>query len=186
MSCQVLVALTAQDETALLTNLGNYPPHADDAFEEVSTRIATHGFATKLDIGGLAAWKRLRCDTKWARRLQLLPQATVQTATAAAFASGLTAAQRGERLRKGLTHGMGGTFALGSAILTAWNPAEFAITDRRARAKFSGLLKPLGCGCNLGRDAVYLEHVVALRDRLNTNQPPRRFSTRDVDKALFT
>ena len=146
MSCQVLVALTAQDETALLTNLGNYPPHADDAFEEVSTRIATHGFATKLDIGGLAAWNRLRCDTKWARRLQLLPQATVQTATAAAFASGLTAAQRGERLRKGLTHGMGGTFALGSAILTAWNPAEFAITDRRARAKFSGLLKPLGCG----------------------------------------
>jgi hypothetical protein len=69
---------------ASLSNLAGallvYPEDYDDAFEEAGARMKVAGHATKLDIGGLACWRRIRCDTKWARRLQATPQSTVERA----------------------------------------------------------------------------------------------------------
>jgi len=184
MSCQF--TLSKSDRAALLASLDRYPPHYDESFDEVAVRIATNGHATKLDIGGLAAWKRLRCDTPWVERLQNLPQVSVTKATKKAFGSGLTSpAERVESLRTDLKHGMGGAFALGSALLTAWNQKDFAVTDRRAREGLRSLVRPLECNCELFHYPTYLAHVVEVRNQLATANPDRSFSAREIDKALY-
>jgi len=183
--CPSIALLTAADEAALLVDLANYPPYYDESFDEVRARITNNGYANKLDIGGLAFWKRVRCDTPWTSDLLRLPEATVIAATTATFAPLLTPVQRVNILRNQLRHGMGGDFAIGSAILTAWNPEEFAVTDVRARGKLERLLPPLGCVCDLKTYPTYLEHVCDIRDQLTHNHPPRHFSAREVDQALW-
>src|SRR5580658_8069316 len=93
-ACRAIALLTATDEASLLAGLSAYSKNYDELFDEVRDRTIRNGCATKLDIGGLAAWKRLRCDTPWALSLQNLSQANVTRATAAAFGAGLTPSQR--------------------------------------------------------------------------------------------
>lgn len=183
MTCQF--TLRKSDKAAILAALSRYPHHYDESFCESADRIATNGYATKLDIGGLAAWKRIRCDTPWVTKLQSLPQTTVTTATRKAFLPGLTPARRLETLRSDLKHGMGGAFALGSALLTAWNQTEFAVTDRRTRAALRSLLRPVGCACDFGYYPTYVEHVAEIRNQMTTARGDEVLSSRDIDKALY-
>lgn len=173
------------DLLRLVSARKKYSPTYDEAFDEVRRRIATANSATKLDLAALACWKRIRCDTPWVQKLHELPQAQVTGSTQEAFANGLTPADRVAALRIGLKHGMGGAFSLGSALLTAWNPVEYAVTDRRARASLAILLRPLGCSCDFGSYPTYLNHVVDLRDELRGVFPAATVTARDVDQALF-
>jgi len=180
----LLAAAGPLSQAALLAALANYPPYYDESFDEIRARIAAAGSATKLDIGGLAAWKRLRCDTPWNRTLQHTPQVTVIAATQAAFLPGLTPVARVAALRGNLA-GMGATFALGSALLTAWDMTNFAVTDRHARSAMRKLLSPLGCICEVIRYPTYLDHVISLRDLVNVVKVGLPYTARDVDKALY-
>ena len=170
---------------ASLSNLAGallvYPEDYDDAFEEAGARMKVAGHATKLDIGGLACWRRIRCDTKWARRLQATPQSTVVASTRSALGAGLTPEQRVAALRGELKHGMGGSFALGSAILAAWNSNDFAVTDRWVLVT----LRAAGCDCDIDSYSIYLQHVIGIRDDLRQAFPSIPFTARDVDKALY-
>jgi hypothetical protein len=178
-------AICATDLANLAARFATYPPLYDEVLDEVHGRIALAGYATKLDLGALAAWKRLNCNTSWMERLQLMPNATVIAGTAAAFAPGLAVQARITKLQTNIVHGMGSTFAFGSAVLTAWNPHDFAVIDRRVLRTLDNVLPSLGCTCDLRYYATYLEHVVDIRNQLNAFPGGHVWTARDVDKALF-
>ena len=73
---------------------------------------------------------------------------------------------------------------MASIILSAWDPQEFAITDRRSRKS----LADLKCGCErrMGKYSVYLAHVHAIRDAVSKARNSSPTTSREIDKVLFT
>src|SRR5436305_4783292 len=70
-----------------------YPLIADEPFEEVHARLVAHGAATKLDLAALVSWKHVQ-NAEWMTRLWNVPNTDVRAITAAAFAPGLSDAER--------------------------------------------------------------------------------------------
>lgn len=169
--------------------LGTYPPGYDALLDEVSVRIAKAGDAGHLDIGALVFWKRVRVG-KWVEAFLETPEAVVRATTRAAFAGGLTEGQR--RAALGSLPGFRtGTFALGSAVLCAWQQDEYPVLDIHSVATLRKMAP--SCPCNLGSYTTYVAAVRAIRDEINrqalpvpgTGNATRPWNARDVDKALF-
>ncbi|PXY28439.1 hypothetical protein BAY60_16105 [Prauserella muralis] len=159
----------------------------DEVLREVAARIAATGSIGKADIGALVLWKRIRADTRWARRLGDMPDQQVREATAAAVAAAnddrLPVADAGRQgcaeLRKvpGFRHGP----ALASALLTAAAPDRMAVYDRRAMTGLSRLgLELTGWNDRYGR---YLHRIEVLR--AVAAEYGEDWRARDVDIALY-
>jgi hypothetical protein len=65
-----------------------YPTAYDDVLREVHGRLVQHGYATKMDLAALIAWKHVH-NAQWMEHILRLPEEAVQTATASAFAPGI-------------------------------------------------------------------------------------------------
>ena len=161
-----------------------YPEFYDELFESVGKSIRDQGYLTKRDISALAAWKRLNLSVMWMDSLQRIPDDELEGLTNGLFSgtlatSDLIAAVWGS----GIPGFSSGTFAVASTMLSAWNPREFAITDRRSRESLAGLR----CGCErtLNKYSVYLAHVHAIRDATFKNENSPLASSRHIDKVLF-
>jgi hypothetical protein len=161
----------------------------DALLDKVSAGIAKAGDAGHLDIAALVFWKRVRAD-RWTQAFLVTPDGAVRVATRAAFARGLTDAQRKAALAS-LPGFRTGTFAIGSALLCAWQQDEYPVLDRRSVATLRKMAP--SCPCNLGSYTTYAPAVRAIRDELNRQGVPvpgpgaaiKRWNARDVDKALF-
>ena len=163
--------------------LALYHQFYDESFDEISDRIAKTGSAGKLDIIALAAWKR-SAQGHWLDPLLRTPEITVRKVTAGAFAPNLTDACRVLALAQ-LDGFKAGKFAIGSAVLTAWNRAEFGVTDIHARRAIRDLFN--NCNCKLSDYAgSYLPALRALRDALNMSNSiaVTAWTARTVDMAL--
>lgn len=163
--------------------LSSYDLTYDETFFEIHDRIARCGSAGKLDVAGLGAWKR-SAQNKWLKPLMETPEAAVRSITTAAFASGLTDRQRVAQLRQ-LAGARTGDFAIGSAVLTAWDPDDYGVTDVHARQALHDLFD--NCTCDLkDYDGAYLPAARALRDVLNgCGSAGTGWTARKVDMALF-
>lgn len=154
-------------------------PYYDEIFEEVSGRIRQARSVGKLDIAGLVFWKRIRSE-KVAGSLLQLPEDEIRRTTASALADDVPET---ERLRiLGRLPGFGGTWAVGSSVLAAWKPEEFAVTDRRARRALTEVLEVST------EDVIsymsYIRTVRAIRNQV-AESDRLAVTARDVDKALF-
>ncbi len=151
--------------------------HYDDVLKEVSKRLAQSGSAGKLDLAGLAVWKRSAQGSQWIKQLMLLPEREVRSRTAAAFEADSDDA----RLRLlSRVPGLASSGPLATALLCAWDPVEYAVMDSRA---FRGL-RHLGCDFNpslrgRARTVAYLTLTRRLRDGVRALDS--EFLARDVD-----
>ncbi len=112
----------------------------DEVLDEVAGRIAVVGSIGKADIGALLMWKRLRADTRWARKLSDMHDADVRAATAPAVAVVrdadvlvVDAARAGRGLLSPLPGFRVGD-ALASAVLVAVASHRMAVYDRHAHS----------------------------------------------------
>lgn len=159
----------------------------DEVLMEVAARVSTTGSIGKADIGALVLWKRLRADTRWARRLMNMTDIEVRSRTAqAADAVRDTtvpvpaAAQSGRRLLSALP-GFAKGDALASALLVAAAPDRMAVYDRRAHASLELLGEPLAS--SPGRYGRYMHLIEKLLVMAHQNDYP--WIARDVDLALY-
>jgi hypothetical protein len=113
----------------LAAAFGEYPNLYDQVLEEVHARLNTAGYATKLDLAALIAWKHVHNASRMQDVLKLPPLA-VQQRTQAAFAPNKTDRERIDALQSIPGFGSGDAFA--SVLFAAWRPTEFGIYDRRA------------------------------------------------------
>ncbi|MEP7112087.1 MAG: hypothetical protein ABI862_02375 [Ilumatobacteraceae bacterium] len=106
----------------------------------------------------------------------------VHSITAAAFSGGLTDKQRLAELAvlPGFKTPMA---SVASALLAAWDPESYPVTDRRARPALRRFLDD-DCRCDLRKYPIYAQWVRHLRDELNV-ATTSTWSARDVDKALY-
>lgn len=158
---------------------GNY----DEVLDAVRARASANRHLTKLDLGALIAWKRLRANTPWVRSLMNMPEADVIDSTGAVFSeanSGAPVVKRAEEARRELLVlpgcGKGSSGAYASAVLTACN-AEMPVYDSRARAALIEL-KLVAKGERLPYSK-YVDLVVRIRERGGFA------SNRQVDLALY-
>lgn len=164
--------------------LRQYDPSGvyDETFHEVSASIAASGSAGKLEISALVVWKRIPLATWWGDLLKT-PDSVVRETTRNSFADGLTDAERVDIL-SGLPGCKTGTRAVLSAVLTAWDPEQFGVTDRRAKDGWRDNLRPRSCPCNIHDYLVFLKWLrwtaQQWGDAMDTNHTPR-----EVDKALW-
>jgi hypothetical protein len=163
----------AQLHRALLT----YDPGHDEIFQEVHARIVAHGAATKLDLGALVFWKHIN-NSPWMSRLLAMPATQVRAVTAAAFAPGLSDAERVQALRP--LPGFGAGLAMASVLLSAWDPSRFAVYDRLALTSRRSVVSE-SCGCDWNNLITYFEHLRRLSDELSGPG----WTPRLVDMALF-
>ena len=174
----------SDDQRGHLTEgLRSYDPHGhyDEVFDQVGARVRAHASAGKCDIGAIVFWKRIP-QGRWS--LDFLQQAddAVHSITAAAFSAGLTDKQRLVELAvlPGFKTQMA---SVASAVLAAWDPENYPVTDRRARPSLRRFLDD-DCECDLRKYPIYAQWVRHLRDDLNVAPSPH-WSARDVDKALY-
>jgi hypothetical protein len=157
--------------------LHRYPVRYDDVLEDVHTRLVANGFATKLDLAALIAWKHVR-NAKSMRVALKLPTDTVEEGTADAFMPGLSDKERILALRNipGFRHG--GAFT--SVLLTAWCPTEFGVFDDRAsNVGWPRAITP-ACTCVRSDLPTYFAHLREIASELGSDWTPR-----NVDMALY-
>jgi hypothetical protein len=165
-------------------------PKYDELLHEVSNRIRQSESIGKADIGALLFWKRLRADTGWVPRLMALSEAEVRAVTSSAVSAAndksLTLAQSAKSARATLSSlpGFRTGDALASAVLHAAAPHRMAVYDQRAH---HGLRLLLGheVGDEKGRYSRYMAVVDQLTQAVNATHPPREWTPRDVDLALY-
>ena len=154
-----------------------YPFLYDEVLQEVHVRITTLGFATKLDLAALIAWKHVQ-NAEWMRALLKLAPLIVQSRTELAFSPGLSDEERISALASLSGFGSGGAFT--SVLLTAWKPSEYGVYDEGGATKgWPKVVSPL-CSCNRSSLIAYFDHVRQLARELGPTWSPR-----DVDIALF-
>jgi hypothetical protein len=159
----------------------------DEVLVEVAARVSTTGSIGKADIGALVLWKRLRADTRWARRLMDMPDLEVRSRTAQAVDAVRdrtvpvpAAARSGRRLLAALPGFTTGD-ALASALLVAAAPDRMAVYDRRAHAGLELLGEPLSSSSGrYGRYMHLIEKLLA-----TAHQYGHPWTARDVDLALY-
>ena len=100
---------------AFLKTRSRFTSTYDETLREVADRISKERSAGKLDVAGLAVWKR-SAQGSWIGTLMSTPEAQVRAITAKAFASGLTISARATQLSS-LDGFRRGSFAIGSALL---------------------------------------------------------------------
>ena len=161
--------------------LADYPTEYDEVFDAVHARLKAAGHATKLDLAALIAWKHVR-NAKWMKALFKLGPGEVDRSTGAAFAPGLTDADRISAL--GGLPGFGGGGAFTSVLLTAWDPSEFGVFDRIAGFEKWARAISTSCSCDRASLPVYFDHLrqIASEMRAATGHP---WTPRQVDMALL-
>lgn len=161
----------------------------DEVLRAVSARAAAEGSLGKADIGGLVLWKRITAQATWATRLMNTPESDVREATAAAYqaandtSESIPMASQAAWAAMRPLPGMGGAGALRSAVLLALSPTRMAVWDRRVAESLTALrrLPKYGNGF-YGR---YLTTLIDLAAHMDTSNPNRHHTPRDVDLALF-
>lgn len=154
----------------------------DETLHEVADRIYKDGSAGKLDVAGLAAWKR-SAQGNWIGTFMSTPEVKVREITAEAFASGLTVFDRAKRLS--CLYGFRrGSFAIGSALLCAFNEEEFPVTDHHARRALRDLF--CDCHCALNRYSKFTAAVRSLQGPLAIQAPQAApWTAHSVDGCLM-
>jgi hypothetical protein len=178
MTCPTATTLIKPGFSSELTKaLRAYPDSYDDVFEDVHVRLTTAGYATKLDLAALIAWKHVR-NAPWMRVMLKLPTGTVEQGTADAFTCGRSDKERICALRDipGFRRGR----AFTSVLLTAWCPTEFGVYDDRASdAGWTQAITP-ACTCTRSDLPTYFAHLRQIASELGTDWTPR-----NVDMALY-
>lgn len=164
--------LNAMDEYAFIAG-----GHYDEVFEEIQSRISSCGSAGKLDIAGVACWKR-SAQGAWLGDLNAVGESQVRAITAEAFA----AVSDGEALRVlAALPGFASQEAIPTALLATADSYRWGVMDRRALTALADLGYPVNR--SRGLTVRYLEEIREIRDCLSTADRP--IMARDVDKALF-
>ena len=131
--------------------LKRYSPNYDRVFEEATTRLQKAGHATPYDLAALIGWKHVQ-NSPWMFRLYDLPPGVVELATEAAFADGLTDAERIQALDPLPGFGAGKAFA--SVLLAAWDPATYGVFDKFVNETRPSLTRA-ACTCPWDRLPIY-------------------------------
>lgn len=152
-------------------------PYYDEVFCDTSRRIRQRKEASKADIAAITFWKR-SAQGAWTGKLLALPDQHVREVTREAFAADGDAA----KLRAlAPLPGFKGQNAIPTALLCAFDPAEFAVMDRRAHNALGRW--GLGVGQQRGVTLRYLKRVRAIREHLRPQR--EEIMSREVDKGLF-
>jgi hypothetical protein len=162
----------------LLEAMGHYLPYYDEIFWQVNARISEHREAGKLDLAALICWKR-SAQGHWVSDLMELQDAKVRRHCRAALAAELTDQERLDALAP--LPGFGSKYAIATAVLACYNPAEFGVLDRRALDGLQRIQHPIIRG--RGETLRYLERIRQLRDLARRIRPS--VTARQVDQALW-
>ncbi|YAL83407.1 hypothetical protein ACMYYO_00990 [Dermacoccaceae bacterium W4C1] len=161
----------------------------DETLNVVSKRAASAKSLAKADIGSLVLWKRISAQTKWAAKLQMVPDATVRGVTADAFRlandESATVPDAGQAARRALRALPGMGPALASAVLLACAPHRMAVWDRRVK---SGLKHPSVAQAIANKDWTYGEYLrvaCSLASEMSPHLDNMTVTPRHVDLALF-
>jgi hypothetical protein len=154
-----------------------YPHLYDQVLEEVHARLNSAGYASKLDLAALIAWKHVQ-NAPWMQDLLTSPPLAVQQRTQAAFAPGKTDRERVDALDGIPGFGSGNAFT--SVLFAAWRPAEFGVYDSRASRKGWDRAVSSSCQCDRADLIVYFDHLRQMAGELGHGWTPR-----DVDMALY-
>jgi hypothetical protein len=155
----------------------SYSPVYDEVLQEVHARLSTSGYATKLDLAALIAWKHVR-NAPWMAQVLDLSPLTIQSRTQAAFENGLTDQERLDALS--YIPGFGGGGAFTSVLLTAWRPSRYGVYDENAATGGWPQVVSPKCVCDRSNLVVYFDHLRQMATELGSTWTPR-----DVDIALF-
>ncbi len=154
-----------------------YPHLYDQVLEEVHARLNSAGYATKLDIAALIAWKHVQ-NASWMQDLLKSPPLAIQQRTQAAFAPDKTDRERIGALESIPGFGSGNAFT--SVLFAAWRPAEFGVYDTRASSRGWDTVVSPTCQCDRADLVVYFDHLRQMASELGFGWTPR-----DVDMALY-
>lgn len=178
MSCPVANPLLAPDARRTMAEAWREYPHLyDQVLEEVHARLNAAGYATKLDLAALMAWKHVQ-NAPWMQELLKSPPLAIQQRTQAAFAPGKTDQERINALRSIPGFGSGNAFT--SVLFAAWHPTEFGVYDSRASGNGWDRVVSSSCQCDRADLIVYFDHLRQMASELGHGWTPR-----DVDAALY-
>ena len=96
--CGAAEIMNSGSYVQLSAALATYDTIYDEVFVSVHERMAGSGFATKADISALMFWKRIEAKT-FRKRLLETPDSEVRSITQAAFADGISNAERLNAMR---------------------------------------------------------------------------------------
>ena len=162
---------------SLAAAFSKYPYLYDPVLEEVPARVNATGYATKLDLAALIAWKHVQ-NAPWMQDVLKLPPLAVQQRTQAAFAPNKTDRERMDAMESIPGFGSGDAFT--SVLFAAWRPTEFGVYDRRAIGRsWDDVVSP-ACKCLRTDLVVYFGHLRQMAHELGSGWTPR-----DVDMALY-
>jgi len=178
-TCATESLLLSDAKPLLEGSLARYPEFYDDVLDEVHARVVERGAATKLDLAALIGWKHVR-NAPWMRDLLMTPGVIVHRASAEAFATGLTDAERVGALSP--LPGFGAGRAFTSVLLTAWDPSRYGVFDKNVMAKRDRVVSPK-CECDWTHLPTFWQH---LRRAANEMSGCRQaWSPRTIDMALM-
>jgi hypothetical protein len=178
MACSTANPLLVSNARHTMTKAWQGYPHLyDQVLEEVHARLNAAGYATKLDLAALIAWKHVQ-TAPWMQDLLKFPPLAVQQRTQAAFGPDQTDRQRIDAL-KGIP-GFGSGNAFKSALFTAWCPTDFGVYDSRASSRGWDTVVNSSCQCDRTDLTVYFDHLRQMARELGHGWTPR-----DVDMALY-
>jgi hypothetical protein len=178
MSCPTANRLIAPGaRKAMIQAWREYPHLYDQILEEVHARLNSAGYATKLDLAALIAWKHVQ-NAPWMQDLLKSPPLAVQQRTHAAFAPDKTDRERIDALESIPGFGSGNAFT--SVLLAAWRPTEFAVYDTNASSRGWDKVVTSSCRCDRADLIVYFDHLRQMASELGHG-----WTTRDVDMALY-
>jgi hypothetical protein len=178
MICGSTSLLAGADARRLLNEAFERYPHLyDQVLEEVHARLNSAGYATKLDLAALIAWKHVN-NAPWMQEMLKLPPLAVQQYTASAFGPGKTDQERVDAVRGIPGFRAGAAFA--SVLLAAWRPSEFGVYDNQSSGRGWEQVVKSACNCPRTELVVYFGHLRRIADELGGGWTPR-----DVDKALY-
>jgi hypothetical protein len=178
VSCPTASPLLVDGARPALTQAWRDYPHIyDQVLEEVHARVNSAGYATKLDLAAVVAWKHVQ-TVEWMRKLLMFTPLGGQHRTRAAFAPSRTDRERIDALN-GIP-GFGSGDASTSALFAAWRPTKFGVYDRRAGSVGWPRVVNLSCQCDRSDLVAFFEHLRQIANELSHGWTPR-----DVDVALY-
>ena len=183
-NCTLPEILDVSDGKVFRRSPDTYHPAYDEVLHQIGEDIRGLGHLKKVHISALAAWKRLNLSSRWARSLQELADRDLAEMSVTLFEERIPTQERVARFSSsGIPGFRSGTFAVASTVLSAWQPSEFGITDRRSR----DALKSLACGCSdeIATYTRYLAHLHVIRDWAFDSTDELR-AARHIDSVLFS
>lgn len=154
-----------------------YPHIYDQVLAEVHARLNSAGYATKLDLAALIAWKHVQ-NAPWMQDLLKSPPLAVQQRTQAAFVPDKTDRERIDALESIPGFGSGNSFT--SVLFAVWRPTEFGVYDTNASSRGWDRVVSSSCRCDRSDLIVYFDHLRQMASELGHGWTPR-----DVDIALY-